>query len=75
MSIGRGLERRLRSSRGCLRRRSDCSLSWGCTGGPRSVFLIGVPGLKIVPEFGIERGLVGEMHIGVFSGHRSRSLS
>jgi hypothetical protein len=44
-------------------------------GGSRGVFLIGDSGLEIVPEFGIERGLLGEVQIGVSSGDRSRFLS
>jgi len=74
-NIGRELDRRLRSSRGWSRRQSDCFLSWSHTGGFRGVFLIGDSGHEIVPEFGMERGLVAEMHIGDISGHISRFLS
>jgi hypothetical protein len=74
-NIRRGLDRLLRSSRGCLRRRSDCFLSWGYTGGFWGVCLIGDSGLEIVLEFGLERELVGEMQVEDIFDHRSRFLS
>jgi hypothetical protein len=42
---------------------------------PRAYFWSEILVGKIVPEFGMKRGLVAEMQVGVLSGHRSRFIS